>query len=500
MNAVVPFVNSAEEAANADVISANPERVIASARMAQREWVASSLSQRLKVIRRARFLVAEEAASLTEAANHSRQRPVAEILTAEVVPLAAACRFLEDESGRILQTRRLGWLGRPLWLGGVRSEIRREPHGLLLIIGPSNYPLFLPAVQALQAIVAGNAILIKPGDGGSRAAQAFLEILHRAGLPQNLVHLLPEGSIAAQSAIELGVDKVILTGSASTGEAVLALCAKTLTPATVELSGCDAVFVRADADLDLVVRALRFGLRLNNGATCIAPRRVFVHRDLVSELEARLRPATFETSLIVDSRLLKCVTDALLAGADLVRGSIQSDGRLLSVPIILSAVAPSMRIAREDIFAPVLSLIPVVNDAEALMFASQCPYSLGATIFSRNEAAAHTLAGKVRAGVVVINDLIAPTADPRLPFGGRGRSGFGTTRGSEGLLEMTAPKVMIIRRGKSHRHFDELRRGDSELFAAYLRAAHGRGWRNRLAAIIEIFRSIHRRQNKPDRT
>ncbi|MBA3830339.1 MAG: aldehyde dehydrogenase family protein [Chthoniobacterales bacterium] len=420
----------ARERSAGDRISAN----------AQCGWTECALSQRLKIIRRARLLIVEEAASLTEAANHFRQRPTAEILTSEVVPLAAACRFLEDESGRILRGRRLGWRRRPLWLSGVHSEIQREPHGLILIIAPGNYPLFLPAVQTLQALVARNAVLIKPGDNGSRAAQAFVEILHRAGLPQNLAHVLSEEAIAAQSAIELGIDKVILTGSASTGQAVLAQCAKTLTPTTIELSGCDAVFVRADADLDLVVRALRFGLRLNNGATCIAPRRVFVNRDLVSELETRLRAAIFETSLILDPRRLGCVTDALVAGADFVKGSIQSDGQLLSVPIILSAVASSMRIACEDIFAPVLSLIPVANDAEALAFSLQCPYALGAAIFSRDAAAAHSFAGKVRAGVVVINDLIVPTADPRLPFGGRGRSGFGTTRGAEGLLEMTTPR------------------------------------------------------------
>ncbi len=351
MNAVVPFLISEEEEANANSMLVNVQRAIGSARTAQCGWTECLLSQRLKIIRRARLLIVEEAALLTEAANHFRQRPPAEILTSEVVPLAAACRFLEDESGRILRERRLRWRRRPLWLSGVHSEIQREPHGLILIIAPSNYPLFLPAVQTLQALVAGNAVLIKPGDNGSRAAQAFVELLHRAGLPQNLAHVLPEEAIAARSAIELGIDKVILTGSASTGQAVLAQCAKTLTPTTVELSGCDAVFVRADADLNLVVRALRFGLRLNNGATCIAPRRVFVNRDLVSELETRLRSAIFETSLILDPRLLGCVTDALVAGADFVRGNIQSDGRLLSVPIILSAVAPSMRIACEDICA-----------------------------------------------------------------------------------------------------------------------------------------------------
>ncbi len=499
MNAVVPFVNPTAEAANSDSMHATVQRALASARIAQRDWAACPLPGRLKVVRRARFLIAEEATVLAQAANDLRHRPLAEILTSEVFPLADACRFLERESERILQPRRFGWRGRPLWLGGVLSEVHREPHGLVLVIGASNYPLFLPAVQALQAIVAGNAVLIKPGDGGSRAAQAFAEILHRAGMPQELIHVLPEVPIAAQCAIAAGVGKVIFTGSANTGEAVLALCAKALTPATVELSGCDALFVRADADLDLVVRALGFGLRLNNGATCIAPRRVFVHRALVSELETRLRSAQFETSLILNPLLLQCVTDALMAGADLIRGNIQSDSRLLSVPLILNEVAPSMQLVREDIFAPVFSIIPVADDAEALAFSSQCPYSLGATIFSRDENAAQALAAKVRAGVVVINDLIVPTADPRLPFGGRDRSGFGTTRGAEGLLEMTVTKVVSIRHGKSHRHFDKPERGDSDIFAAYLQVAHGRGWQKRLGALIEFGRSMRRRQSKPDR-
>jgi len=499
MNAVVPFLDQAVEDESTGPMRAAVEAALVSARIAQRDWTTRSLLQRLKIIRRTRFLIAEEAASLAEEANGLRQRPLAEILTAEVLPLAEACRFLEHDAEQILRPRKAGSRGRPLWLGGLRSEIRREPHGVVLVIGPSNYPLFLPAVHALQAICAGNAVLIKPGDGGSRPAQTVVEILHRAGMPRDLVYILPEVPIAAESAIVLGVDKVVFTGSASTGETVLGTCAKTLTPATVELSGCDAVFVRADADLDLVVRALCFGLRLNQGATCIAPRRVFVHRGLASELEARLRSALLESSQIVNPLLLGCVTEALVAGADLVRGSIQSDGRLLSVPLILRGVAPSMQILREDIFAPVLSLISVADDTEALAFSWECPFSLGATIFSRDEAASQMLATQIHAGVVIINDLIVPTADPRLPFGGRKRSGFGSTRGAEGLLEMTVPKVVSVRRGKSRRHFDEPQPGDSEMFVAYIRAAHGRGWRNRLAALVRIVRAMKRRKAKPGR-
>ncbi len=488
MNAVVPFVDTNAQAERV-------QRTIDSARVAQRQWAKVPITQRLRIVRKARVILAEEAMSVVQSANMSRDRPVAETLTAEVLPLIDACRFLEREGARILHPRRLGSRGRPLWLAGVRSEIQREPRGLILIIGPGNYPLFLPAVQALQALAAGNAAIIKPGDGGSAAAKAFVEIFSRAGLPPGLLAVLAEDATAAQSAIAAGVDKVILTGSAKTGEAVLELCAKSLTPATVELSGCDALFVRADADLDIVVRALRFGLRLNDGATCIAPRRVFVHHSLASNLEAQLQASTFENARIVYPLLLRCVTDALVAGADFIAGSIQADGQL-SVPLILRGVKSSMRLVREDIFAPVLSIIEVADDDEALAFAAQCPYALGATIFSRDAGAAQALAVKVRAGVVVINDLIVPTADPRIPFGGRGRSGFGSTRGAEGLVEMTVPKAISVRSGNLHPHLDEPQSGDAKIFAAYLRAAHGHGWRNRFAAVIQIFRSIRGRNRR----
>ena len=484
-------------------VSKMVQRAITGARLAQKNWAAKQISARRKIFRRVRLLIAEQSESLALAANVARHHPLAEILTAEVLPLAEACRFLERMAEKILQPQKPGRRGRPFWLGGIHSEIHREPHGVVLVIGPGNYPLFLPCVQALQALAAGNAVLLKPGFGGATAAFAFTELLAEAGIDENLCQVLPEAAEAASCAIQIGVDKVVVTGSATTGEAVLYQCAKTMTPATVELSGCDAVFVRADADLDLVVRALAFGLRLNNSATCIAPRRVFVHRSLATELEGRLAEQfqtgnRVEISSFTNPHWLPLITEALHGGAHLLAGNVPQEGSF-HTPLIFAGIKPSMQLVQEDIFAPVISLITVADDDEALAFATQCPYALGATIFSRDESAARALAARVRAGVVVINDLIVPTADPRLPFGGRGRSGFGVTRGAEGLLEMTAPKVVTIRRGNSRRHFDESQPGDAELFTAYIQAAHTSGWRNRLAALKKLFHSLKQRSTKSNR-
>ncbi len=170
-------------------------------------------------------------------------RSVADTLVSEVLPLAEACRFLEREARWILAPQRLSTHARPFWLRRVTAETRREPLGVVLIIAPANYPLFLPGVQALQALAAGNAVLWKPAAGGMAAAEALRDVLVGCGLDPALLQLLDESPQAAADAIAAGVDKVFLTGSAATGTAVLSQLAAHRTPAVMELSGCDAVFV-----------------------------------------------------------------------------------------------------------------------------------------------------------------------------------------------------------------------------------------------------------------
>lgn len=483
---------------------------MSSARSAQVRWAATSIQQRLVCLRELRRLIAEHASVLAEASASARQRPVLESLTAEVLPLAEACRFLEREAAALLAPRRLGSRGLPFWLSGVRSEIRREPLGVVLIIGPGNYPLLLPGIQLIQALVAGNAVLLKPGVGGSFAARAFIEIIHRAGFDSHLVTLLPEAAEAARAAIEAGPDKILFTGSAATGEKILAQLAPRLIPATMELSGCDAVIIRADADLDLTVKALTFGLMLNNGATCMAPKRVFVHRSIATELEGRLAGSfprnsrgdealhspQKDQSLLTSAatnHLRPLLEEAIAQGAHFITGGLLNEGSI-QTPVILAGVTPSARLLREDIFAPVLALVTVGDDAEAIARANDCPYALGASIFSRNEDAARAVAASVNAGVVSINDLIVPTADARLPFGGRKRSGFGVTRGAEGLLELTTPKVVTVSRSKFRPAFEAPHPQDDAMFQAYLELTHGHGLGNRTRALFALFKSLSGRK------
>ncbi len=474
-------------------------KTMVAARTAQARWSCTTVEHRLKLVQKLRHLITENGLQLAESSASVRKRPALESLTAEVLPLVEACRFLEREAVKLLARQRLGKRHRPLWLAGVQSEIRREPFGVILVIGPGNYPLLLPGVQVIQALVAGNAVLLKPGVGGMNVAQALCELLVRAGFDPHLINLLSESPVAAREAIAARPDKVVFTGSAFTGEKILAQLAPQLIPATMELSGCDAVIIRVDADLDLTVKALKFALTLNNGATCMSPKRVFVARSIATELEGRLA-RTFsshknQSQLTSETaeQLRPLLDDALSRGAHYVAGGI-SGGGAISVPIILGGVSPSSRLLKEDIFASVVSIVTVTDDDEMIAQVNHCPFALGASIFSRDESTAHILATRIHTGVVTINDLLLPTADARVPFGGRGRSGFGSTRGAEGLLELTTQKVVTITRGKFRPAFEPPQLSDEQLFQAYLKLAHGHGIKLRWNALASLVRNLSRRR------
>ena len=480
---------------------------------AQTEWAARSVRDRLKVLRRARHLMAERAGTFADAISPKLARNRADTLGSEVLPLLDACRFLEREAESLLKPHRLGLSGRPLWLSGVRAEVHREPLGHVLVIGPSNFPLLLTGVQTLQALAAGNAVTWKPGAGGAAVAAIFAEAMQAAGLPAGLLTVTDESVEAAERALADGPDKVVFTGSSRSGQAVLARLAATSTPAVVELSGADAVVVTPQADLKLVARAVAFGLRLNGGAVCMSPRRLFATaptmRALRPLLEAELsKVPAVRLDEATGTRLRALLDEAVSAGAVVWQDGRETSSEAVSPtsqnrdvghpaavrPILVDRATPGMTIARSDIFAPVLSLIEAETMLHVPELYAQCPYALTLAVFcDRSEMAkARTAARTLKAGCVLINDVIASTVDPRVPFGGRGASGYGVTRGAEGLLEMTALKTLLLRRG-NYLHLEATSEADVPMFAGLIGVVHGRGWRNRLASLRTLLRGVSRR-------
>lgn len=409
---------------------------------------------------------------------------IAESLAAEVLPVADACDFLIRSAGRLLKAKKLGSRGRPMWMLGVRSEIRRDPWGVVLIVAPSNYPLMLPGIQLLQALVAGNAVAVKPAPGCSEPMLLLRQRSLDAGLPPNLFVVLPEGIDAVDAALDAGIHKVVLTGSVHTGRTIQQKLSERLVPSAMELSGCDAVYVDRDADIPLAAKCLAFSLHLNAGQTCLAARRIFVHHSveerLTDELQRELsqRIDHFPADRVPDSvasTTAALVKAALESGASLlVDGLEQSDGAVyVRTPTVLRNAVPSMQLLQEDVFAPVLSLVTVPSVEGAIEAANQCPYALAATVFSRSQQTIDQLSESLNVGCVVANDMVVPTADPRIPFGGRRRSGFGVTRGAEGLLQMTQPKTVIQRRNRWLPHLDSPTPFDAGVLQNLIVVSHG---------------------------
>jgi acyl-CoA reductase-like NAD-dependent aldehyde dehydrogenase len=443
--------------------------------------------------------MAARSIEFTAAISPALARNKSDTLLAELLPLLDACKFLEREAQRLLRPRKLGLSGRPLWLGGLCAEVHREPLGHVLVIGPANFPLFVPGVQVLQALAAGNTVTWKPGNGGAAVAELVAQSLRAAGLPEAALTVTGESIDAARSALAARPDKVVFTGSSDNGRAVLATLAASATPAVMELSGADAIVVMPTADLSAVAKAVAFGLRLNGGAVCMSPRRLFATRATLTALRPLLEteldkvPAA-PLELHTAERLRSMLDEAVAAGAA-VRGELRPGAQK---PLLVDAANARMSIARSDIFAPVISLLEVQSMLHVPDLYAHCDYALTVAIFCArgDEPKARTLARMLKAGTVLVNDVIAPTVDPRIPFGGRGASGYGVTRGAEGLLEMTAVKTLLVRRGQSKiymRHLEPTRDADVPLFAAMIAATHGGGLKRRWAALQQVVQSSRRR-------
>jgi acyl-CoA reductase-like NAD-dependent aldehyde dehydrogenase len=468
---------------------------VAAARIAQYSWSRNSISERLRPVRCLRALLVERADEIIESIHVDIARPTVEVLSSELLATAAALKFLERRAPRILAPRRIS--GRPIWLMGSRDVVHRRPWGVVGIIGTWNYPVFLNAVQTAQALTAGNAVLWKPSENVPRTSDLTHELFLKAGFPADLFHKLPATREAGPQLAEAEVNHIVFTGSDAVGRKLAERLGERLVPSTLELSGCDAMFVLADADAELAARAAWFGVTLNRGQTCIAVRRIYVARpinaaftDALRKLAANAPPVSLVTTG-QSTQAEKLIADAVSRGA---RPTIAGDGL---VPTFLLDTPPDAAICREACFAPLAGVTPYDSLDDAIRWARQSPFGLAASIFSADVEAAKKLAERIPAGHVSINDALAPTAHPATPFGGVGASGWGVTQGEEGLLAMTVPQTVTVRKGRFRPHFDEAASPDpatEDVLRGLLRTTHARGLRERLRGLWQLGRGVRRKK------
>jgi acyl-CoA reductase-like NAD-dependent aldehyde dehydrogenase len=466
-------------------------------RQAQLAWADVAVRQRLRPVRQFRHGLVRHADRLCAAVGRDIGKPAAEALATELLPLAEAARFVEREASRLLRPRRVPTRHRPLWLWRQSDTVHRRPRGVVGIIGTWNYPLFLNGVQILQALAAGNGVLWKPSEVAPASADALAELLRECHFPPNLLQVLPATREAGRELADADVDHIVFTGSSATGRRLAEHLGRRLITSTLELSGCDALVVLDDADVAMAARAAWFGTTLNNGQTCLAVRRAFVQRAAYRPFLDVLRPLAEAASPVrvalacQAEQADRLVREAVADGACLLApGDVAAGGDRVR-PAVVADARPDMAVCREASFAPLLAVLPFDTPEDALRDEARCTYALGASIITRNPARAERLATRLRAGAVVVNDVIAATAHPATPFGGRGESGWGSTQGAEGLLELTVPQVLSVRGGCFRPHYEPAGSAKGIPAAALqgmLTWGHAATWRQRLGGFWRLIR------------
>ena len=379
-------------------------------------------------------------------------KPIAEA-RAELDKCALLCRYYAEHAVGFLADQRIQ-------SGTHESVLSYQPLGTVLGIMPWNFPFWQVFRFAVPVMTAGNVALLKHAPNTCGCALAIEALFLEAGYPQGVLRALLIEINQVKSVIEHdAVQGVALTGSDKAGAAVAALAGRAIKKTVLELGGSDPYLICEDADLDLAAKKC-VQSRLNNcGQTCISAKRLLVHRSVLEAftekvlneitqrrqgdpvVEANDLGPMARADLLVN--LQRQVDTSVAAGARLLLGGeTPQDVGLFYPPSVLTDVCPGMPAFDEEVFGPVVTLIPVADDAEALVLANQSAYGLGAAVFTQDVERAKRLAHQLECGVCFINDFVK--SDPRLPFGGIKRSGYGREMSAIGIREFVNVKTVCV--------------------------------------------------------
>ncbi len=415
---------------------------VAAARRGQEVWASLTPWERRDGLRAVKRALVSSASRIVEVVAAETGKGPLDAVEGEVLPAAIHARYLARTAHLHLAPRRLN----PQPMLTRRAWVEYRPRGVAGVISPWNFPFFLSFQPALTALAAGCGVVLKPSSATPLSGALVADLTEQAGLPDGLVQVVRGGADTGRALVAGGVDVVSFTGSSAAGREVAALAAAHLVPTLLELGGKHPMVVLGDADPVRAARGAVWGACFNAGQACVAVERVYVvaeaYEGFVAALPAALSNVAASTDPargigpvfgpgqieVVEAQ----VAAALAAGATLFAGG-RRVGESFYEPTVLLGVDHSMAVMREETFGPVLPVMRVADEEEAIACANDSPYGLHASVWAGGAAAGRRVAARLRAGTVAINDCLVNYGIPALPFGGMGDSGWGRTGGAEGL-------------------------------------------------------------------
>ncbi len=460
-NATIVSTNPATGEALAELACVTPSDVQAAvlrAKQVQPAWAATPLQDRVALLRRFQRLLSEQRDQIADLICREAGKPAVEALTTEVLVILDATEFCIRNAHDFLREE-------PLPHGNLamktkRGKLLRSPFGVIGIISPWNYPFSIPATESLSALVTGNAVVLKPSELTSLTALELASLLHEAGVPKDAFQVIVGNGVTGSALLNAEIDKLIFTGSVATGKRIAQAAAARLLPVVLELGGKDPMLVLDDADVDVASSGAVWGAFVNCGQACLSVERCYVHRSLYGAfLEACVRktkqlqvgngihPQTDVGPMIHERQLHNVesqVEDARTRGARVLTGGsrLTQLGPNFYAPTVLADVTHAMQIMREETFGPVLPVMPFDTDDEAIRLANDSDYGLAASVWTRDRARGESLARRIHAGTVMVNDAVACFGISEAPHGGVKASGVGRTHGRFGLEEMVRIKYL----------------------------------------------------------